>query len=51
MEKTGCRIICGAQTTLAVKGLMMMIMIMIMKQKRIGDKLKFVFSPDIILCG
>ena len=24
MEKTGCKIICGAQTTLAVKGLMMM---------------------------
>ena len=26
MEKTGCRIICGAPTTLAVKGLMMMMM-------------------------
>ena len=26
MEKTGCKIICGAQTTLAVKGLMMMMM-------------------------
>ena len=26
MEKTGCKIICGAQTTLAVKELMMMIM-------------------------
>ena len=25
MEKTGCKIICGAPTTLAVKGLMMMI--------------------------
>ena len=25
-EKTGCKIICGAPTTLAVKGLMMMIM-------------------------
>ena len=24
MEKTGCKIVCGAQTTLAVKGLMMM---------------------------
>ena len=24
MEKTGCNIICGAPTTLAVKGLMMM---------------------------
>ena len=26
IEKTGCEIICGAPTTLAVKGLMMMIM-------------------------
>ena len=26
MEKTGCKIICGAPTTLAVKGLMMMVM-------------------------
>ena len=26
-EKTGCKIICGAPTTLAVKGLMMMMMI------------------------
>ena len=25
MEKTGCKIICGAPTTLAVKGLMMMV--------------------------
>ena len=25
MEKTGCKITCGAPTTLAVKGLMMMI--------------------------
>ena len=28
MEKTGCKIICGAPTTLAVKGLMMMMMMM-----------------------
>ena len=27
MEKTGCKIICGAPTTLVVKGLMMMMMI------------------------
>ena len=27
MEKTGCKIICGTPTTLAVKGLMMMMMI------------------------
>ena len=26
MEKTGCKIICGAPATLAVKGLMMMMM-------------------------
>ena len=26
MEKTSCKIICGAPTTLAVKGLMMMMM-------------------------
>ena len=31
MEKTGCKIICGAPTTLAVKGLMMMMM---MKKKK-----------------
>ena len=30
MEKTGCKIICGALTTLVVKGLMMMIMMMMM---------------------
>ena len=28
MEKTGCKVICSASTTLAVKGLMMMMMIM-----------------------
>ena len=28
MERTGCKIICGAPTTLAVKGLMMIMMIM-----------------------
>ena len=27
METTGCKIVCGAPTTLAVKGLMMMMMI------------------------
>ena len=30
MEKTGCKIICGAPMTLAVKGLMMMMMMMMM---------------------
>ena len=29
MEETGCEIICGATATLAVKGLMMMMMMMI----------------------
>ena len=28
MEKTGCKIICGAPTTLMVKGLMMMMMML-----------------------
>ena len=30
MEKTGCKIICGAPTTLAVKGLLLMMMMMMM---------------------
>ena len=30
MEETGCEIICGAPTTLAVKGLMMMMRMMMM---------------------
>ena len=30
MEKTGCKIICGAPTTLTVKGLMKMMMMMMM---------------------
>ena len=29
MEKTGCKIICGAPTTYAVKGLMIMMMTML----------------------
>ena len=36
MEKTGCKIICGAPTTLAVKGLMMIMMMM--------NKLTFLFA-------
>ena len=28
MEKTGCKVICGAPTTLTVKGLMMMMMML-----------------------
>ena len=30
MEKTGCKIICGAPTTLAVKELMMMVVMMML---------------------
>ena len=33
MEKTGCKVICGAPTTLAVKGLMMMVMMMILTEQ------------------
>ena len=35
MEKTGCKIICGAPTTLAVKGLMMAMMMMMMIMKSV----------------
>ena len=34
MEKTGCKIICGAPMTLVVKGLMMMMM---MKEFRVRE--------------
>ena len=44
MEKTGCKIICGAPTTLAVKGLMLMIM-MINCGLGIEDR-KPIFSKD-----
>ena len=37
MEKTGCEMICGAQTTLAVKGLMMMMMVMTRWTKHISS--------------
>ena len=36
MEKTGCKIICGAPTTLAVKGLLMMMMMMMMMMTTSG---------------
>ena len=39
MEKTGCRIICGAPTTLVVKGLMIMMMM-----RQVTDA--FLDSPD-----
>ena len=44
MEKTGCKIIRGAPTTLAVKGLMMIMMIMTPGFK--GRTFKLVFSLD-----
>ena len=37
MEKTGCKIICGAPTTLAVKGLMMMMMMIMIGDSRYHD--------------
>ena len=30
MEKTGCKIICGARTTLAVKGLLMLMLMILL---------------------
>ena len=39
MEKTGCKIICGAPTTLAVKGLMKMMMIKEKKKVKAGSLL------------
>ena len=45
IEKTGCKIICGAPTTLAVKGLMMMMM---MKRKQsCGSDLHNTFSASL----
>ena len=35
MEKTGCKIICGAPTTLTVKGLMMMMITMISREHHV----------------
>ena len=59
MEKTGCEIICGAPTTLAVKGLMMVMIIIIiityiyntlndaLSASRIHNKLKTILSKYI----
>ena len=38
MDKTGCKIICGAPVTLAVKGLMMIMMIFKKETKSDGEK-------------
>ena len=40
LEKTGCKIICGAPTTLAVKGLMMMMMMMMMMSASVKNSLR-----------
>ena len=42
MEKTGCRISCGAPKTLAVKGLMMM-MIMVMMMMMMMMMMRVIF--------
>ena len=44
MEKTGCKIICGAPTTLAVKGLMMMMMMMIKNKTKTKSETKLTAS-------
>ena len=48
MEKTGCKIICGASTTLAVKGLMMMMMMLMLHNHTKFDNKMFCGSEDII---
>ena len=52
MEKTGCKIICGASTTLAVKRLMMMMMMIMMMMMMVVltfTSLSFsVFSKELI---
>ena len=45
MEKTGCKIICGASTTLAVKGLMMMMMSCCLFLLRVSPSLAVSLSP------
>ena len=45
-EKTGCKIICGASTTVVVKGLMMMVMMMGVK-----PTLHDAFDGAILSCG
>ena len=57
MEKTGCKIICGAPTTLAVKGLMMMMTIKEVRhsqgmfhETREKDGLKIMDKKDNTLC-
>ena len=52
MEKTGCKIICGAPTTLTVKGLMMMMMmICLMHTSFSGRKASCRFQSHGSKCG
>ena len=49
MEQTGCKITCGAPTTLVVKGLMMMMMIHkdqtgFLKGRNIGENIKLLYD-------
>ena len=53
MEKTGCKVICGAPMTLAVKGLMMMLMMlmmMMMMMMIVLRTMKQTFVCDLITC-
>ena len=50
MEKTGCKIICGAPTTLAVKGLMIMMMMMMMIQLKGSAVVKAAPSRPVSVC-
>ena len=47
MEKTGCKIICDAPTTLAVKGLMMMMMMM--NPDKVCHRIPFTLTKSVIL--
>ena len=44
MEKTGCKIICGSPTTLAVKGLMMMMMMNIVFTVKVNEERSVVLT-------
>ena len=45
MEKTGCKIICGAPTTLAVKGLMMIMILSVVVIYSIKNFMSHSFFP------
>ena len=49
MEKTGCKIICGAPTTLAVKELMMMMMMMMVQFEPYDDAVLSMVVIDTLL--